>query len=102
MLSPRGLTAAYPDAAGAAELLAIIKAVKAGDTGARVTERFHAVADAMAGDGVTVMLVACTELSVLDPPQAAGVVVLDTLDVLAQAVITTAGAALKTKTSSEA
>jgi aspartate racemase len=66
------------------QIMALIKAVKRGDTGPKVQKQLGSLASELAGDSDT-LLVACSELSVI----AAGIKVsfVDSLDVLAQAVV---------------
>lgn len=88
-LSEHGLDPHYPDEAGQSAVFEIIRAVKAaGVTEARLQAYDHAARN-LVESGVDALLIACTELSVLPPP-AAGVPVVDTLDVLVDAVITAA------------
>jgi aspartate racemase len=82
----RGLIIVYPDEEDSAELLGIIREVKEGLTGSVQRERFHRVARDLAS-GVDAVLVACTELSMLPLPETERFLVLDTLDLLADAVI---------------
>lgn len=89
----RGLTIVYPDEAGSAELLMIIREVKQGLTGAAQTERFHRVTRDVA-PRVDMALVACTELSMLPLPEIANFQVVDTLDLLADAAVEAAKSGL--------
>ncbi|HEV2900005.1 MAG TPA: amino acid racemase [Pseudaminobacter sp.] len=82
----QGLIIVYPDEEDSAELLGIIREVKEGLTGSVQRERFHRVARDLAS-GVDAVLVACTELSMLPLPETERFLVLDTLDLLADAVI---------------
>jgi aspartate racemase len=70
------------------QVMALIKAVKRGDTGIQVQDALGRIALEMAGQ-TDVLLVGCSELSVI----AAGITVpfVDSLDVLAQAVVSFAG-----------
>ena len=56
----------YSDAKREAEALAVIRAVKAGDTGPATVERYQAVKQSLLDDGVDAVLVCCTEFSVLE------------------------------------
>jgi len=82
----RGLQTRYPENADA--LLACIRSIKrhsANDDARRV---LHDTALALQGAGVGVVLVACSELSIIRDAVPTHVVALDTLDVLAKAVVT--------------
>ncbi len=48
-----------------ADLMTIIKAVKRGDTGQSTRHAFAQIADELTSDGVDMLLIACTELSVI-------------------------------------
>lgn len=84
-----GLDAIFPGAEQEARLLAVIKAVKAGDSSEQQARAYEAVARHMVAAGAEALLVACTELSVLPPPQVDRPVI-DTLDVLVDATIAAA------------
>ena len=84
-----GLEAVFPDQDHEAKLLAVIRAVKAGDHGHAHQHDYLAVARHLREAGAEALLVACTELSVLAPPGSDGRVV-DALDVLVEATIATA------------
>jgi aspartate racemase len=66
------------------QIMSLIKAVKRGDTGSKVQKQLGGLASELARDS-DILLVACSELSVI----AAGIKVpfVDSLDVLAQAVV---------------
>ncbi len=87
----RGLAIAYPGEDGSAALLQIIREVKEGLTGPVQAEVFHRVARDLA-PLVDVVLVACTELSMLPLPDVGSCQVIDTLDLLADAAIAAARA----------
>jgi aspartate racemase len=84
-LAARGLETVIP--ADQDELLALIRTVKAGDTGAAVRSRYGAIAAALAARDVDVLAVACTELSILASSLDATVPVVDALDVLTTEII---------------
>jgi aspartate racemase len=84
-----GFEAVFPDATHEEKLLGVIKAVKAGQTGAAQRQDYAAVARRLLDSGADALLVACTELSVLPPPESA-VPVVDALDVLVEATIAAA------------
>jgi aspartate racemase len=70
------------------ELLALIRGVKRGETGPEAAQAFAGIASEL-GRRTDVLLIACSELSLISSQIEA----LDSLDVLAQAVIDFAGAA---------
>lgn len=84
-LAARGIAVVAPQRQP--EVMDIIKTVKRGDTGTAVRRSFAHVADGLGRDGVDLLLVACTELSVLadsiDPEAAC----LDSLDVLVSEIV---------------
>lgn len=81
-----GLDVIFPDASHEEKLLGVIKAVKASKHGAAEQKNYVAVARHLRQAGAEALLVACTELSVLAPPDT-GAPVVDTLDVLVGATI---------------
>jgi aspartate racemase len=84
-LARHGITVIYPE--HQPEIMEIIKAVKRGDTGSANRSAFARIAnDLMAGE-TDLLLVACTELSVLTESLEQGVPVLDALDVVAEAIV---------------
>ena len=85
-----GLQALYPGQPEEDALLAIIKAVKAGQFNERHRKDYARVAKSLADAGAEVFLIACTELSVIGPPDGLTVPAIDTLDVLVQSTIATA------------
>jgi aspartate racemase len=83
------LDAIFPDASHEERLLGVIKAVKASKQGDEEQKDYTAVARHLRQAGAEALLVACTELSVLAPPDT-GCLVVDALDVLVEATIATA------------
>lgn len=83
-----GLRVLYADAANEENLLRVIRQVKAGNTGAEVSAAFGRSLRHLAEQGADVLVVACTELGILDVPD--GLRVLDAAQVLAQGVVDTA------------
>ncbi|KGM33908.1 cysteate racemase [Inquilinus limosus] len=81
-----GLAIVYPDAEANAQLLGIIREIKAGQVGDRQAVGFRRVAGALAG-AADAILVACTELSLLPLSAVGDMPVLDTLDLLVDATI---------------
>lgn len=89
-LAKEGITAVYPPAMQQELLMKVITAVKAGDSGDSVRADFQQVMDYMgsdAGGNVPVMIAACTELSVICPPQSTHPHVVDALDALVDELI---------------
>lgn len=82
-----GLTIVYPEAQ--AQLLRIIRDVKAGQAGDPQTAGLRLAAEALAG-AADAILVACTELSLLPLSSIGDVPVLDTLDLLVDATVAAA------------
>jgi len=70
------------------ELMDVIKAVKRGDSGSRNRERFVSVARDLMQERVDMLLIACTELSVLADSLDEGVPALDALEILAREIVT--------------
>jgi aspartate racemase len=73
------------------ELMALIRGVKRGETGAAAAQRLAAIGAELA-DQCEIALIACSELSLISAHLAARARVLDSLDVLADAVVEFAGA----------
>jgi aspartate racemase len=87
-----GLSLIYPNRQHESELLAVIKAVKAGQLNDGHRRDYARIAGAIGQDGVDAFLIACTELSVIGPPDRIGKPVFDTLDVLVEETIASARA----------
>ena len=85
-----GLQALFPEPQDEELLLGIIKAVKAGRLGDRHRQDYGKVAGKLLSAGADALLVACTEFSIIGPPAGATCLVVDALDVLVEATITTA------------
>lgn len=64
-LAARGLLAQVPEPAVQARLMAVIRAVKTGDTGGAVRAEARALAGEAAAGGAAVVILACTELPLL-------------------------------------
>ncbi|WP_300551224.1 amino acid racemase [Roseovarius sp.] len=80
----RGLTpVTLPDDSA---LLAVIRAVKAGDTGATLGSRLHAQAHRLINEGADHILVACTELSLMTGHLPEATPWTDSLDCLTSAI----------------
>ena len=64
-----GIGTVYPDENVQAELLALIKSVKAGNTGQKERAALQAIGRHTLDKGAGALVLACTELSVIAPPQ---------------------------------
>ena len=84
-LRPIGLSLKWPNRQ--AELMSVIKAVKRGDSSSATVRVFTDIAGDLMADGTDMLLIACTELSVLAPHLGASVPVLDALDVLSEKIV---------------
>jgi aspartate racemase len=84
-LREAGLEALFPDALGEEKLLSVIRAVKSGGISQNHHREYAEVADSISA--ADVMLIACTELSVLGPPKGISRPFVDALDVLVNATI---------------
>ena len=85
-LHARGKEALYPDAATQAELMALIRAVKAGRKG-EGTAALAAAARSLRDAGAQVLLIACTELSVIGAALAPDLPLFDAAELLAQGIV---------------
>jgi aspartate racemase len=85
-----GLQAVFPSPHHESRLLAVIKAVKSGQIETRHHQDYTAVAENLLDAGADAFLIACTELSVIGPPLAAAIPIMDSLDILVEATIATA------------
>jgi aspartate racemase len=72
------------------DVMTIIRAVKAGDTGTAQREDLSDIADELMQAGADIVLVACTELSILTDSITKTVPVVDALSVLAEEIVTRA------------
>jgi aspartate racemase len=88
-LADRGLELVLPRRQD--DLMALIRGVKRGETGAGATRRLAEIGSELE-DHCTVALIACSELSLISAHLAARGRVLDSLDVLADAIVEFAGA----------
>lgn len=86
----RGFQTAYP--ADQDSLLACIRAVKAKDSGPESRDLLQRAASELHGRGIKVMLIACSELSIISDAIPKDFGSIDTLDVLADAVVRFASA----------
>jgi aspartate racemase len=86
-LKSAGFTALFPDEAGEAKMLGVIRAVKANAVTAQHRRDYSAIANAVAQAGAQAFLIACTELSVLGPPEGLALPSVDALDALVDATV---------------
>jgi aspartate racemase len=84
-LSRYGIACTMPDRQ--AELLTIIKAVKRGDIGPATKRCFAEIADELLRDDVDLLLIACTELSVIAGSIGPDAPCVDALDVLSREIV---------------
>lgn len=84
-LAPRGLKAVYPD--DDAATLSIIRAVKADGPSTDAARRLSDVARGLEHAGIDVLLIGCTEFSLLADRIEAQAPIVDTLDVLVQSAL---------------
>ncbi|HEX4635144.1 MAG TPA: amino acid racemase [Rhizomicrobium sp.] len=85
-----GLQALYPEQPCEDALLGVIKAVKAGQLSDQHRKDYATVAAMLDAAGAEAFLIACTELSIIGPPDKVNAPVIDTLDLLVEATIATA------------
>jgi aspartate racemase len=85
-MAEAGFKVVFPDEETEAHLLDVIRAVKAGHVTPSHQRTYEAIAARLAEDGAEAYLVACTELSLLKPPDLPQPVI-DTLDVLVEATV---------------
>jgi aspartate racemase len=83
-LDTAGFQAVFPDTVGEAKMLNIIRAVKAHTVTAQHCQDYSEIAAALNADAC---LIACTELSVIGPPEGFDKPCIDALDALAAATI---------------
>ena len=84
-LTNAGLTPVWP--ADDAPLLAAIRAIKAGDTGESPRAGLRAASMDLLAQGAVTQVIACTELSLIPEAVAPEARMLDTLDVLTDAIV---------------
>jgi aspartate racemase len=85
-----GLQAIFPAPQDEDTLLGVIKAIKSGQFGDQHRQDYARVAASLLDAGADALLVACTELSVLGPPEKTACLVVDAMDVLVDATIAAA------------
>jgi len=93
-LKDAGFTALFSDASGEAKMLGIIRAVKANAMTPQHRADYSAVARDLMDQGADAFLIACTELSVIGPPDGSAKPCVDALDVLVSATIAAANSRL--------
>jgi aspartate racemase len=84
-LAERDLQALYPS--NQDDVLAVIKAVKAGKAGSTQRAGIFAAANDLRAQGADALVIACTEISALDGALPGAIPALDALDVLADAIV---------------
>jgi aspartate racemase len=84
-LSAHGIALVTP--AGQDALMDIIRAVKRGDSGPRNREHFASIAHDLMRGGVDMLLIACTDLSVLADSVDQDFPTLDALEILAREIV---------------
>lgn len=82
-----GIEALFPEGEDEAAVLRVIRAVKADAVGADDLAGYRAAAAGLVRRGAGALVLACTELSLVEAPRIGAVPVLDTLDVLVEAVV---------------
>jgi aspartate racemase len=83
-LQNRGMAAILPHRQE--ELMELIKSIKRGNGGSLAAAAFSGIARELA-DHSDILLIACSELSVLSAPDVGAVPIVDSLDVLTQAIV---------------
>ncbi|MEM8587816.1 MAG: amino acid racemase [Pseudomonadota bacterium] len=81
----RGISLLYPDDDD--RLLAAIRAIKVDSTDASAVQTLRAAAAELTAKGAEVLVIACSEFSIIADTVESSVAVVDTIDVLAQAAI---------------
>ena len=82
-----GVEVCYPAADRQAALMDAIRAVKGGAAAAQDLDAFNSAAADLANGGAEVLVIACTELSVIAASLQASLPVYDAAEVLAQAIV---------------
>jgi len=86
-LEQAGLQTIFPGQQDEALILAIIKAVKAGQLRDEHRKDYARIATSLSEGGAEALLIACTELSIMGPPAGITRPAFDTLDILVEATI---------------
>ena len=82
-----GREALVPDAAGRAELMALIDAIKAGNQGADIARRMEAVAQQLVEQGAEAIIGGCTEIPLVFEGEGFAVPVISSTNVLAEKTV---------------
>jgi aspartate racemase len=85
-----GVECLYPDEQQQADLMGLINAIKAQNAQPEQLERYALIARALAAKGADCLIIACTELSVVDAALADDIRRIDALDVLVDHIIASA------------
>lgn len=83
--NPYDIEVIFPDPEPQEELFALIRRVKAGDTGAETVEALERICKGLESSGADNIIIACTELSVLQ--QQLSIETIDAAEVLAQEIV---------------
>lgn len=83
----RGVGVAYPPADAQSRLMAAIRTIKTGRYGAEEMGALKAAADRLAAENAQVLIVACTELSVIGHALDPGIRIYDASQVLAEEIV---------------
>ncbi len=86
-LRARQLQVLYPAAAQQSDLMDLIRAVKAGDATSARRQSFSDAARDLEAAGADVLLIACTELSVISDDLETALPVYDSADILSRAIV---------------
>jgi aspartate racemase len=89
-LKDNGFTALFPGAEGEEKMLGVIRAVKSNSLTDRHRADYATIARNLLSNGANAFLVACTELSVIGPPEGITLPSVDALDALVEETIRTA------------
>lgn len=93
-LEDKGYIALFPDDEGEARMLGVIRAVKAGRATDEIKRDYDDVASSLERAGADGFIIACTELSVLGPPQSTRLPWVDALEELAKTTVWVAKGAI--------
>jgi aspartate racemase len=83
----KGLALITPDDPGQKKVMTAIRQIKTGHYGTREIETVNAVASELTTAGADVLIVACTELSIISSVLKSNVRIFDTAQILAEAVV---------------
>ena len=85
IFSPAGIRIIFPDPDEQDQLFRVIRSVKAGDLGPAIQDQYDGVCDHLKKKGVTLAVVACTELSALN--RGVSLATLDAAEILARRIV---------------